>query len=159
MTAVFKKNLSPDNKCAKSFASSTKSFDVYFIEETDVINPSIVLVADLATIIAFNYCVIDTLKRKYFIRDVTSLDGERLRVDLAVDVLASFYDDVVSAQILTERSSSNKNVFIPDNKLKNSVRGIPQIKSFTGGEWLPTLTTTTNGIVITTFGGGAANGV
>lgn len=159
MNATFKKTTSPNNKCAKVFASGTQSYDVYFIEETSITTPSIVLVAKLDTIAQYNYCEISQLKRKYFIRDITSLDGERVRVDLAVDVLASFYDDVVSAQILTERSTKNKNVFVPDSKLRNSVRGIPQIKTFTGGEWLPTLTTTTNGIVITTFGGGAANGI
>lgn len=159
MTAIFKKTTSPSNKCAKVFASGTQSYDVYLIEETSITTPSIVLVAKLDTIAQYNYCDIAQLKRKYFVRDVTSLDGERVRVDLAVDVLASFYDDVVSAQILTERSTKNKNVFVPDNKLRNSARGIPQIKTFSGGEWLPTLTTTTNGIVITTFGGGAANGV
>lgn len=159
MTATFKKTTSPNNKCAKVFASGTQSYDVYFIEETSITTPSIVLVAKLDTIAQYNYCEITQLKRKYFIRDITSLDGERVRVDLAVDVLASFYDDIISAQILTERSTKNKNVFVPDSKLRNSVRGIPQIKTFTGGEWLPTLTTTTNGIVITTFGGGSANGI
>ena len=159
MNATFKKTTSPNNKCAKVFASGTQSYDVYFLEETSITTPSIVLVAKLDTITQYNYCEITQLKRKYFIRDITSLDGERVRVDLAVDVLASFYDDVVSAQILTERSTKNKNVFVPDSKLRNSVRGIPQIKTFTGGEWLPTLTTTTNGIVITTFGEGVQNGV
>lgn len=154
MNATFKKTTSPNNKCAKVFASGTASFDVYFLEETSITTPSIVLVAKLDTIAQYNYCEISQLKRKYFVRDIKSLDGERVRVDLAVDVLASFYDDVVSARVLTERSTKNKNVFIPDNKLRNSARGIPQIKSFSGGEWLPTLTTTTNGIVITTFGGG-----
>ena len=154
MTATFKKTTSPNNKCAKVFASGTQSFDVYFVEETSVITPSIILVATLDTIAQYNYCDIPQLKRKYYTRDIVSLDGERVRVDLAVDVLASFYDDIVSAYILTDRSAKNKNVFIPDNKLKNSTRGISQIKTFSGGEWLPTLTTTTNGIVITTFGGG-----
>ena len=159
MNATFKKTTSPNNKCAKVFASGTQSYDVYFIEETSITTPSIVLVAKLDTIAQYNYCEIPQLNRKYFIRDITSLDGERVRVDLAVDVLASFYNDVVSAQILTERSTKNKNVFVPDSKLKNSARGIPQIKTFSGGEWLPTLTTTTHGIVITTFGGGVTNGV
>ena len=157
MTAIFKKTTSPSNKCAKVFASGTQSYDVYFIEETSITTPSIVLVATLDTIAQYNYCDIAQLKRKYFVRDVTSLDGERVRVDLAVDVLASFYDDVISAQILTNRSSKNINVFVPDTRLKNSTRGIPQIKSFAGGEWLPTITTDINGIVITTFGGGVLN--
>ena len=158
MTAIFKKTTSPNNKCAKVFASETQSFDVYFIEETSIVSPSITLVAALDTIAQYNYCEISQLKRKYFIRDITSLDGERVRVDLAVDVLASFYDDVVSAQILTNRSSKNVNVFVPDNRLKNSTRGISQIKSFSGGEWLPTVLADTNGIVITTFGGGVLSG-
>ena len=159
MNATFKKTTSPSNKCAKVFASDAQSYDVYFLEETSITTPSIVLVAKLDTIAQYNYCEVAQLKRKYFIRDITSLDEERVRVDLAVDVLASFYDDIIAAQILTERSTKNKNVFVPDSKLRNSVRGIPQIKTFTGGEWLPTLTTTTNGIVITTFGGGVQNGI
>ena len=154
MTATFKKTKSPNNRCSKTFESESQSFDVYFVEETSVMTPSITLVAALDTIVKYNYCDIPQLKRKYYIRDIVSLDGERVRVDLAVDVLASFYDDIISAYILTDRSALNKNVFIPDNKLKNSTRGISQIKTFSGGEWLPTLTTTTNGIVITTFGGG-----
>ena len=158
MNATFKKTTSPNNKCSKVFASGTTSFDVYFIEETSITTPSIVLVAKLDTIAQYNYCEISQLKRKYFIRDITSLDGERVRVDLAVDVLASFYDDVVSAQILTNRSGKNINVFVPDTRLKNSTRGIPQIKTFSGGEWLPTITTDVNGVVITTFGGGALSG-
>ena len=158
MTATFKKTTSPNNKCAKVFASDTQSYDVYFLEETSITTPSIVLVAALDTIARYNYCEISQLKRKYFMRDITSLDGERVRVDLAVDVLASFYDDVVSAQILTNRSSKNINVFVPDNRLKNSTRGISQIKSFSGGEWLPTVLADTNGIVITTFGGGVLSG-
>ena len=158
MTAIFKKTTSPNNKCAKVFASGSQSFDVYFIEETSITNPSITLVAALDTISQYNYCEISQLKRKYFIRDINSLDGERVRVDLAVDVLASFYDDVISAQILTTRSSKNVNVFVPDTRLKNSTRGISQIKTFSGGEWLPTVLSDTNGIVITTFGGGVQNG-
>ena len=158
MTAIFKKTTSPNNKCVKVFAGGTQSFDVYFIEETSITTPSITLVAALDTIAQYNYCEISQLKRKYFIRDITSLDGERVRVDLSVDVLASFYDDVVSAKILTNRSSSDINIFVPDTRLKNSVRGISQIKTLTGGEWLPSLTAANNAIVGTTFGGGALNG-
>ena len=154
MTAIFKKTTSPNNKCAKVFAGGTQSFDVYFLEETSITTPSIVLVAKLDVVAQYNYCEIAQLKRKYFIRDITSLDGERVRVDLAVDVLSSFYDDVISAQILTTRSSDRANVFIPDIQLKNSTRGIPQIKTFSGGEWLPTVTAGANSIVVTTFGGG-----
>ena len=89
MNATFKKTTSPNNKCAKVFASGTQSYDVYFLEETSITTPSIVLVAKLDTIAQYNYCEISQLKRKYFIRDITSLDGERVRVDLAVDVLAN----------------------------------------------------------------------
>ena len=158
MTAIFKKNLSPDNKCAKVFASTTASFEVYLLDTTNIVNPTIDLVADLATISGYNYCEIGTLNRKYFIRDITSLDCERVRVSLRVDVLSSFYDDVLSARVLANRSTDKINVLVPDNNLRNSVRGIPQIKTFTGGEWLPTITTGVNGIVVTTFGGGVANG-
>lgn len=158
MTAIFKKNKSPNNKCAKVFDSTTATFDAYFLDEVNVINPHLTLVADLATISQYNYCDITDLGRKYFVRDIVSLDAERVKIVLAVDVLASFYDDVVSAQILTSRSSKNVNVFVPDTRLKNSTRGIPQIKTFSGGEWLPTVLADTNGIVITTFGGGAKSG-
>ena len=158
MTAIFKKNKSPDNKCAKVFDSGTSEFEVYFIEAVNVVTPRLTVVANLTDIIKYNYCDIPELGRKYFIRDVVSLDAERAEIALAVDVLSSFYDDVVSAQILTNRSSKNVNVFVPDTRLKNSTRGISQIKTFSGGEWLPTVIADTNGIVITTFGGGVLSG-
>ena len=158
MTAIFKKNLSPDNKCAKVFGTETKSVEIYFIDTANVISPQVDLVADLAEISKFNYCEISALGRKYFVRDIATLDGERVRVNLHVDVLASFYDDVLSARVLANRSTDKINVLVPDTNLRNSVRGIPQIKTFAGGEWLPTITADVNGIVITTFGGGVANG-
>ena len=158
MTITLKQNQSADNRINKVFSSTTKNYDVYLLEETNVINPVFVLVAALKDVEKFNYIDAPEFARKYFIRDIVSIDGERVAVHAAVDVLTSFASDIYSAQVLTGRSSKNINALIPDTKLKNSVRGIPQIKTFTGGEWLPTLTASENGIVVTTFGGGITNG-
>lgn len=154
MNATFKRNLSFDNKIYKSFDSTTATYDVYFLNDCSITTPQIVVAADFAAIAMYNYLEIGApINRKYFIRDVISLDGDRVQVSAAVDVLSTFADDVLSARVLTGRGNKNINVFIPDNRLKNSTRGISQIKTLQGGEWLPTITTTTNGVVVTTFGG------
>lgn len=153
MEIIFKKNKSPNNKCAKIFDTKTITINGYFLEDVSITNPKIIIVADFAEISGYNYCDIPTLNRKYFIVDIISLDSERVEIDLRCDVLSSFYDDILNAKILTTRSTKNINVFVPDGKLQNSTRGITQIKTFSGSEWLPTLTAATNGIVVTTFGG------
>lgn len=153
MQIIFKKNLSPDNKCVKSFDSSTVTIDGYFLENTSITNPKIIVVADFAEISGYNYCDIATLNRKYFVVDMVSLDSERVEITLRCDVLSSFYDDILSARVLAIRSTKNINVFIPDNKLQTSTRGISQIKTFSGGEWLPRVLADTRGVVVSTFGG------
>lgn len=154
MTVTLKKSQSPNNTVIKTFAADTITANCFLLENTSVISPTIDILTDFAAASKYNYMDIPELGRKYFIRDIISLDGERVRVSAAVDVLSSYADDVLSAQVLTARSTKNINVFIPDGRLKNSTRGISQIKSFSGGEWLPNITTDTNGIVVSTFGGG-----
>lgn len=154
MTITFKKSLSPNNTVIKTFGSDTITAECYLLDNTSVISPTFDIVTDFATAAKYNYIDAPELGRKYFIRDIISLDAERVRISAAVDVLSSFSGDVLSAQVLTERSTKNINVFVPDNRLKNSTRGISQIKTFAGGEWLPTITADTNGVVLNTFGGG-----
>lgn len=154
MTVTLKKSMSPNNTVIKSFAADTLTVNCFLLAETSVINPTIEIVSDFISISKYNYMDIPELGRKYFIQDIISLDSERVRITAAVDVLSSFANDVLTAQVLTERSTQKINVFVPDNRLKNSTRGISQIKTFSGGEWLPTISADTNGIVISTFGGG-----
>lgn len=153
MTIIFKKTNSPNNTVIKSFTGNSQTFECYLINETSVINPTLDVVTDFATAAQYNYCEIPDLGRKYFINDIISLDGERVRIQANVDVLSSFSNAVLSAQVLTNRSTKNVNVFVPDNYLQNSTRGISQIKTFSGGEWLPNVLADTNGIVVNTFGG------
>lgn len=156
MNATFKRNLSVDNKVFKSFDTATATYDVYFLNDCSITTPQIIVATDFAAIAMYNYLEIGSpINRKYFIRDAVSLDGERVQISAVVDVLSTFADDVLSAKVLTGRGNKNINVFVPDNRLKNSTRGISQIKTLVGGEWLPTITTTTNGVVVTTFGGAA----
>lgn len=158
MNAVFKSLASPKNKINKTFSGATKIFDVYFLDAVNTTTPQLIVTAALIDIEKFNYIEIQTLNKMYFIRDIISLDAERVQISAAIDVLATYKNDVLSAQVLTGRGTKNINVFIPDNRLKNSTRGISQIKTLTGGEWLPTMAADTRGIVLTTFGGGSSGG-
>lgn len=159
MNATFKRNLSFDNKIYKSFSATTATYDVYFLDACSISAPQIIVAADFAGLSMFNYLEIgEPINRKYFVRDMVSLDGERVQISAAVDVLSTYADDVLSARVLTGRGTKNINLFVPDEKLKNSVRGIPQIKTLTGGEWTPTITADMNCVVISNFGGGVQNG-
>lgn len=153
MQITLKKMISPENKIVKAFGTDTLTYDCYLLNNTSALTISLELVTDFATISKYNYIDVPTLGRKYFIRDITSLDGERVQIIAQTDVISSFADDVLSAQILTDRATSEPNVFIPDNYLHNSTRGITQIKLFSGAEWLSTPTASSNSVVISTFGG------
>lgn len=158
MNIIFKQMTSPKNKINKAFGASVFNVDAYFLDATNTSTPQIIVAADLTGLSSYNYIEIPLLNKSYFIRDMNSLDSERVQVSAAIDVLTTYKNDVLSAQVLTGRGTKNINLFVPDNKLKNSVRGIPQIKTLQGGEWTPTIRNDMNCVVISNFGGGGTSG-
>ena len=54
MTITLKQNQSSDNRINKVFSSTTKAYDVYLLDETNILNPVFVLVAALKDVEKFS---------------------------------------------------------------------------------------------------------
>lgn len=117
----------------KVMESGNKSYSGTLINNSNVINPSILLAVGADTIARFNYMEISDFGRKYFITEITALTADTCMVSGHVDVLSTYKDGIRSNTALIGRSETKYNLYIDDNMYKVDSRTIIQCKEFTGG--------------------------
>lgn len=83
-------------------------------DECNILSPSILFEFD--TLPSFNYVIIPSLKRNYFVMNVTYVRTKLYRVDLKVDVLSTYMDDIYnqSGFILRNENSTEDKVLIDE---------------------------------------------
>lgn len=119
----------PPNKLNKSFTVNA-TLDCVFKEETDVVNPIILVEMDYASMVACNYAYIPTNRRFYYITDVTSVSNALCTLSLEVDVLMSFKTDIRSLSGIVERNTYQFNTYQEDNQLSRLKKTQIQTKAF-----------------------------
>lgn len=80
---------------AQKLLNNEKDYFGVFKEETDILNPTILIESD--TFITSNYAYITSYKRYYFITDITCVRKNLYRLSLKVDVLKTWYRDIRDA--------------------------------------------------------------
>lgn len=86
-------------------------------ENTDIINPVILINNDGAP--TTNYCFIPNFGRYYFINDITFKNNNLFYLHCSVDVLQSFKNDILNANVIATRSSSWYDNYLPDSAVEN----------------------------------------
>lgn len=88
--------------------------------ETNVVNPTILVEADVSTIAACNYMSIPAFHRQYFITDIRSISNGLCEVSGHCDVLSTYKSGIRSNTAVISRSAQegNWNLFINDPMLK-----------------------------------------
>ena len=102
--------------------------------ESNVVNPSILIEVGVGTIATCNYMEIPTFGRKYYITDMTSMGDNLTLVSGHCDVLATYKDGIRSNTAVISRSATegNWNLFLNDNMTKiNNRKKIIVRKGFT----------------------------
>ena len=107
----------PQNKLNKSFTVNA-TLDCVFKDETDVVNPIILVEMDYASMVACNYAYIPTNGRYYYITDVTSVSNALCTLSLEADVLMSFKSEIRNLTGITERNTNLYNVYLNDDRQK-----------------------------------------
>lgn len=92
--------------------SGWKEYPVVFKDGTDIVNPTITISADLATISACNYGYM--MGRYYWIRGITSYRTGYVILDLETDVLATYKSDIGSSSLYILRSANSSDGNIQD---------------------------------------------
>ena len=115
---VLQSNSSENNSVTKTL-STIATLEGSLREDCSIINPEIVVAADLSTVAAANYCTIDTFGRSYFITDMTSLANGLTLLSCHVDVLSSFATEIKANTGIVKRQEKAEvfNLYINDNSL------------------------------------------
>lgn len=66
----------------------------------------------------YNYCYVDKLKRYYYIEDIEYLNGNRIRLNLRIDVLMSHKEFINNVYGILDKSTNNYSGYLIDNNYK-----------------------------------------
>lgn len=109
-------NMSNYNVARKNLQSRSGNLTLHFKNESEVVNPTI-YISRSQDILDSNYIYVDDLKRFYYINEIT-LEAQRYILKCHVDVLMSFYNDLIYQRCIIERNGKLGNLYLEDNKIK-----------------------------------------
>lgn len=117
----------------KSFSAVTTATGT-LRNESNVVNPSILVEVGVGTIATCNYMEIPTFGRKYYITDMTSMGDHLTLVSGHCDVLSTYAECIRQNTAIVARSATqgNWNLLMTDNQIKlNNRKKIIVRKGFT----------------------------
>lgn len=92
--------------------------DVY--HECDVMNPTFLLAYN-SSIVNYNYLVVESWSRYYFITGVTVAPGGRIYISCKEDVLMSNKDEILELTAYASRSQSSQEHYLIDEKVPSLI--------------------------------------
>lgn len=130
MNIILYKNNSEKNKINKSL-TEVETLTGTLHDDTSIMKPTVLIQRESPT--GFNYVYIPQFKRYYFVNDITVNRKGLLTVALSVDVLESFKTDILQQNIIVEKSTTDNDVYLPDENLKTNVKTKTDIVNFSNG--------------------------
>lgn len=110
------KNTAENNRIDKTnYLTSVGEITGYLRNETNIINPSIVI--EYAGVIDFNYVYISTFNRYYFVNNITSVRTNLWRLDMSCDVLMTYKETILNYECYVSRNENDYNEDIEDKYL------------------------------------------
>lgn len=83
--------------------------------DISVISP--VLIFNYTDMSDINYCYISELNRYYYINNFTYLTGKRIQLNLAIDVLMTYAEEIKALKVNVLRYSKIKPTYISDGRI------------------------------------------
>ena len=109
------KNKSDKKKVSKNL-ELLEEINGQFKEESDILNPHI-LIENTENAVKCNYVYIGTFKRYYYVKNAVALNSHVLRLNLHVDVLKTYEDEIRSLTAFVLRQENVYNVNFNDSML------------------------------------------
>ena len=124
-------NNSEKNKINKSLTAGV-TLSGTLRNESNVVNPSIVINIDNPTI--YNYAYIEDFGRYYFITDYISLRTGIWQINLKSDVLMSFKDSILASSVLINNTeTTGKNNYLSGANWVSNCKAKTDILTFSNG--------------------------
>lgn len=120
----------------KKMETSHTSLDGTLINNSNVVNPSILCHVSAETVAGYNYMDIPSFNRKYFITEITALTHDTCMVSGHVDVLSTYKNAIRENTAIVGRSETKYNLYMDDNTIKtDSQTVIKTLNNFSGGNF------------------------
>lgn len=108
-------NYAGDTRKLNKYLTTITTVNIITItDETNILAPTVIISARAFN---FNYAYIPAFNRYYFVENVDIMRGERIAVRLRVDVLMSHKTAILQSNVIADRSASNSDAYIVDNKV------------------------------------------
>ena len=120
---------SPANKLAKNFTVK-QTLSGTLRNESEIIDPTIIINTTSADIFLCNYMKIPTFGRSYFITSIKSIRNGIYEVQGHCDVLSSFASEIRANNAIILRQEHNFNLLLNDDVFKCKQNARVQYKSF-----------------------------
>ena len=100
--------------------------------ETSVINPSIIIEYENPS--GFNYCYIDEFDRYYFINNIVSVRTGLWRIEMTVDVLMSFKDEILNLDVIvSDNTGPDQEWYMSGDVWQTTVKTKTDVINFPSG--------------------------
>lgn len=99
-----------------TLAEHANPVTVKLLDDTDIVHPTFIL-KDHDIYMTANYCYVDTLRRYYFIDDITLSQGYAY-IKCTVDVLYTYRNELKNQKVIVSRQQKDYNLYQVDNKFK-----------------------------------------
>lgn len=113
MTVTLYKNTSDKRNLNKTIAT-IKSVSATAKGEINIISPTLILEYFSTD---FNYCYISDFKRYYFVNSITLLTGQRVQINLSVDVLMTYKEEIKNLTVNVLRYENIDPTFLSDSRI------------------------------------------
>lgn len=116
MTITFYNNESDEILVDKKITSISSINNAKIINETDIVNPSIIVSRNFydSIILKANYLYIDNLDRYYYINNISFAES-MIMIDCTVDVLMSYKKQIRNLTCTVTRNENLKNGYLNDD--------------------------------------------
>lgn len=113
MTVTLYKNISDKRNLNKNL-SEIKTVSATAKGDINIISPTLII-QNFST--DFNYCYISDFDRYYFVKSITLLTGQRIQIDMSVDVLMSYKEEIKNLTVNVLRYEKSGPSFLTDSRI------------------------------------------
>lgn len=117
-----------DTRCIDKSVSGGPSVSGELMNESNIVNPSILINAAATNIAGCNYMTIPAFHRSYFITDITAVSNTHSIVSGHCDVLSTYKSAIRSSAAIISRSDNAGDPFINDGSIRTKATKTYSVK-------------------------------
>ena len=116
-----------DTRCLDKSVSGGPSVSGELMNESNIVNPSILINAAATSIAGCNYMTIPAFHRSYFITDITAVSNTHSIVSGHCDVLSTYKSAIRSSAAIISRSDNAGDPYINDGSIRTKTTKTYQV--------------------------------